>query len=189
MGRTCRARAARTGQRHGALGQAGGQRARNPHGLYHGVNLAGVDVARVYLTLAREPDADLGEVIQREPAAWTALVPGGTIPELVVRYPWLAGGAVPPVPPPAWLVHVADSGLPLRFEPVEQPVTRPLVTYIAPRVREHFHSTNRMLERRGDAFVLTQKGLRHLDLLTTAAPSVGLPAPAEGAPEERIRTW
>ncbi len=161
--------------RFGAWLQAGNARARNTHGLYHGLNLAGVDVARLYRALDTEGDVNIGEVVQREPVAWKALVPGGTIPELIVRYPWMAGGAVPSVPPSSWLVHVSASGLPLRFEAATQPVTRPILTYIAPPVRDDYRSTNKMLEKKGGAFLLTDKGLRHLDLLTTPAASIGTP--------------
>ncbi len=152
-------------------------RSNNPHGLFHGLNLAGADVSRLYLALAEESDVQVGEVIQREPVAWKALVPGGFIPELVQRYPWLTQERLSQ-PPSAWMVHVSSAGLPLRFEPVEQQVTAPVLVYIADPVRKNRYSTNSMLKRTGDAFVFTDKGLRHLKLITQAGASIGAPATA-----------
>lgn len=148
-------------------------RSRNQHGDFHGLNLAGIDVPALYFALLENPEAEIGTVVQQEAPAWKALVPGGFVPELVQRYPWLAGGRVPRVPPAGWIVHVGASGLPLRFEPSDQEVTRPVVVYVADRIRTGYESTNSMLSRSGGAFELADKGRNHLRLLTMPAPSVG----------------
>ncbi len=151
-------------------------RSRNPHGRFHGLNLVGLDPAALYLAFAENPDVLIGEVVQREAPAWRVMVPGGYVPELVQRYPWLAGDALPATPPAAWIVSLTGSGLPLRFEGVEQEVARPVVVHVSDRVREGHESTNKLLSRSGEAFVLTEKGTQHLRLLTLSLPSVG-PAP------------
>ncbi len=148
-------------------------RVRNTHGRFHGLNLAGLDPSALVLALRDNPDVTVGEVAAQTPPAWKVVVPGGFVPELVQRYPWLAGGVPLGEAPAAWIVHVAASGFPLRFEPAPRAVTRPAVVFVADAVREGYESTNKMLARDGDAFTLTPKGERYLTLLTLPAPSVG----------------
>jgi murein DD-endopeptidase MepM/ murein hydrolase activator NlpD len=155
---------------------AANYRGANRHGRYHGLNLAGVDAAALLLAHDRDPNLIVGEVIQQTPVAYTVRVPGGYVPEIVRRYPWLAPEASRAAPPFAWDVDVAQSGLPLAFRAAAEAVERPRVLSVADAVRDYGYSTNRMIARsrgEGGGFVLTERGRAHLRLITM--PRAGEP--------------
>lgn len=154
-------------------------RGANRHGRYNGLNLAGIDAAALLLAHDHDPDLNVGEVIQQTPVAYTVRVPGGFVPEIVRRYPWLAPQASRAAPPFGWDVDVAQSGLPVAFRAVGEAVEAPRVVYVAPSVREAGYSTNRMLARSRSApagYALTTRGAQHVRLITM--PRAGEPDPS-----------
>src|SRR5436309_6126357 len=65
----------------------------NRHGLYNGMNLAGIDVARLYLALRKNPALTIPEFLAAEETFYKVTVSKARRFDLLKLYPWmLAGG-------------------------------------------------------------------------------------------------
>lgn len=144
----------------------------NDHGLYHGVNLAGFNPTDFFTSLYMEPDLDLGQLLRGQAVAFSVHAPGGYLPDVVLRYPWLAPSWTFVEPPPAWVIHFTQSGFPVRFEPVEVPLERPAVFEVSEEVRYRNYSTNGLLERGREDFVLTERGQNYIRLVMSRPDGV-----------------
>src|SRR2546423_7558678 len=100
----------------------------NRHGLYNGMNLAGLDVARLYLALQKNPALTIPEFLATEETFYRITLPKARHFDLPTLYPWmLASGKRSGS---SWEVSFARSGVPLRIEPTERRVAQPEVTYV-----------------------------------------------------------
>lgn len=156
----------------------------NHHGLFNGINLAGLDVAALYLALHENPSLTIEQFLREQPAAFKVVVPNGGVPDLFTRYQWLLQ---PPMEgePSAWTIHFAQSGLPLYAEPSGIAVTRPRLFEAAPEIVQGYHSTNRLLERTSRNVRLSSRGRRYVGLLTLGAVELeALELVAAPEPEE-----
>src|SRR6184192_4003701 len=63
----------------------------NRHGLYNGMNLAGIDVARLYLALRKNPALKLPEFLAAEETFYKVTVPKARHFDLPTLYPWMLG--------------------------------------------------------------------------------------------------
>ena len=140
----------------------------NNHGLFNGINLAGVDVAALYLALYETPSLTIEQFLREQPTAFKVVVPGSDVPNLFARYPWLL--QLPTEGEPrSWSIHFTQSGLPLYAEPSRTRVERPMLAEVAPEIARGYYSTNRLLERTNRSMRLSRRGLRYIGLLTTGA--------------------
>src|SRR5438477_1055658 len=100
----------------------------NLHGLYNGMNLAGIDVARLYLALRKNPALKLPEFLAAEETFYKVTVPKARPFDLPTLYPrtLVAGNSAGA----AWEVAFARSGVPLRIDPTDKRVTQPEVSYV-----------------------------------------------------------
>src|SRR3954471_8759444 len=80
----------------------------NHHDIYNGLNLAGLDIARLYLALRKDPDLTVAKFIRAEPAFYTVAIPRSTHFELPRAYPWLLSKESGPSTE-SWLVSFAAS--------------------------------------------------------------------------------
>src|SRR5437016_1466359 len=65
----------------------------NQHGIYNGMNLAGLDVARLFLALRKNPALTIPEFLNDEETFYKVAVPKTRRFDLLKLYPWmLAGG-------------------------------------------------------------------------------------------------
>lgn len=140
----------------------------NDHGLFNGINLAGLDVAALYLALYENPSLTIEQFLREQPMAFKVVVPGSDVPNLFARYPWLLQ---PPTEgePASWAIHFTQSGLPLYAEPSRTRIERPMLAEVAPEIAQGYYSTNRLLERTERSMRLSRRGLRYVGLLTTGA--------------------
>jgi len=144
----------------------------NPHGRYNGQNLAGFSPSDLYLALDRNPNLDLGLFMRQQPEAFVLSVPGGYWLDLVRRYPWLMTQR-PSSPPPAYEIAFTAGGFPVRVRPLDIGQTSPAVLRVAASVRRYGLATNGILREDDGSYLLSAKGLRYLDLLTSPAESLG----------------
>ncbi len=100
----------------------------NHNGIYNGLNLAGLDIARLYLALHKNPSITIPEFLSGEETFYKVTLPKSSHFELPKLYPWmLAGGKRKEGS--SWEVSFAASGVPLRMEPSDKHVTQPELTY------------------------------------------------------------
>jgi murein DD-endopeptidase MepM/ murein hydrolase activator NlpD len=101
----------------------------NHNGIYNGMNLVGLDVARLYLALHKNPSLTIPEFLSREETFYKVALPGSRHFELPKLYPWMlaTGGRNEK---PSWEVSFAQSGVPLRMESSDKRVTQPELIYV-----------------------------------------------------------
>ena len=62
----------------------------NRHGIFNGLNLAGVDVAHLYLRQEEDPEYSVRRLVEETPGFFSVTVPAQGMPDLLWRYPWLS---------------------------------------------------------------------------------------------------
>ena len=147
----------------------------NKHGLFHGQNLAGLDVGRLFLALRQNPALTLPEFLAGEETFFRVLLPAdpaGRPPDLLRLYPWMGSGAPPPSPdnanaprPAAWEVFFTRGGLPLKVLPSATPVSAPTLAYVQPADVPYWQLTHRLLFGAGKLPVLSPYGRKLAELL------------------------
>lgn len=113
----------------------------NHHGIYNGINLAGLDIAKLYLQLHENPSLTIPEFISHEEVFFKVAFPRSRNFELPKLYPWMAGGNAD-AEPRSWEVSFARSGLPVRIEPSDRKVKEPQVVFVKPSALNASYLTN-----------------------------------------------
>jgi murein DD-endopeptidase MepM/ murein hydrolase activator NlpD len=138
----------------------------NHHGMYNGVNLAGMDIARLYLALRERPSLTIPEFVAREETFYKVIVRHSRFFELLRRYPWLVADAATAEAPPSWEVSFTRSGLPLRVTPRADSVVEPALSFVRKGTVDYRYLTRGVVDGRGDDFHLTDAGKSLMRLLT-----------------------
>jgi len=99
----------------------------NRNGIYNGMNLAGVDVARLYLALRKNPALTIPEFLKGEETFYKVTLPKSRHFDLPRLYPWML---VPGKERSSWEVSFARSGVPLKIDSSDRRVTQPEVSYV-----------------------------------------------------------
>ena len=148
----------------------------NYHGIFNGINLTGIDIAELYLRLPENPDLTMPEFLQEaETPFFEVKVPvEAAIPNMLWRYPWLCPeleGWRPDYGTPfemgnSWKITFAASGLPLKFEPLDEVLDGPELNVLQRSSISYQYLTNGLVRGRGNDFSLTTSGLRRIDLIS-----------------------
>lgn len=136
----------------------------NRHGLYNGLNLAGLDIARLYLALQKRPDLTIPEFLAGEETLYRVLLPASRNFDLRKFYPWMvqqktAGDTG------SWEVSFNRAGVPLKIQPGGKPVSEPELSYLKPGGMDAGLLTNERVAGRGGNARLTEKGKQSMRLL------------------------
>ena len=148
----------------------------NYHGIFNGINLTGLDIAQLYLKLQENPNLAMPEFLQEtETPFFEVKVPvEAAIPDMLWRYPWLCPeleGWRPDYGTPfemgnSWKITFAASGLPLKFEPLDEVLDEPELIVLQRSSIPYRYLTNGLVRGRGNDFSLTTSGLRRIDLIS-----------------------
>ena len=65
----------------------------NHHGIFNGLNLAGLDIAALYLELRDNPTLTIREFLRSQTPFFRVVVKSEGILDILLRYPWLSPGA------------------------------------------------------------------------------------------------
>lgn len=131
----------------------GGQ---NHHGLFNGINLAGVDVAKFLLNHRENPDLTFSSFIASTPVHFKVTVPSKGLPDFVRRHPWiLHGEAADGV---SWEISFSSTGHPIAFAASDRSVTSPIITQIRPSTVPHRHVTRGLVTGEGNRASLSTAG-------------------------------
>ncbi len=136
----------------------------NRHGIYNGINLAGIDLAGLYLALRKEPSLTLLGFLEREQVAYKVTVPATASFDLHRRYPWMLSGSADGAT--AWEVSFNQAGVPLKVSPSPRSVTAPELTYFKKRPVNYSYLTRGVVGGSGERAFLTESGRRLMQLLT-----------------------
>jgi murein DD-endopeptidase MepM/ murein hydrolase activator NlpD len=136
----------------------------NHNGIYNGLNLAGLDIARLYLALQKNPSLTVPEFLGREEIFYKVTLPKSRHFELPKLYPWMLGtGARNNTS--SWEVSFARSGVPLKIEPSDKPVTQPELSYVKKSSTDCSYLTRDIVSGHGANTHLTDYGRNLMRLL------------------------
>jgi murein DD-endopeptidase MepM/ murein hydrolase activator NlpD len=136
----------------------------NRHGLYNGLNLAGLDIARLYLALRERPALTIPEFLARETTFYKVTLPDSKSFDLPKRYPWLLKTARSSERK-SWEVSFSQSGVPLKVEPSSKVVTAPELSYFKKSSGKYSDLTRDILAGHGDRAFLSESGKSFMRLL------------------------
>lgn len=139
---------------------------RNAHGIYNGINLAGLDVAALYREMSLDPDLTIDDFIRRKEAFYGVVVPNHSLPDILLRYPWLLDDQGPASDDsPSWEIQFTASGFPVSVRRAYRSVERPVVS----RVRDVPHPYDRLtigrLQGQGGTASLSSRGLQYVSMI------------------------
>jgi murein DD-endopeptidase MepM/ murein hydrolase activator NlpD len=135
----------------------------NHHGLYNGLNLIGIDIARLYLALRKRPALTIPEFLSEEETLYRVLLPDASHFDLRKAYPWMLGqkkveNAV------SWEVSFNREGVPLKIEPSVKRVGGPELSYLKKTAIDPSYLTRGHISGRGEGAHLTGKGRQFMKL-------------------------
>jgi Peptidase family M23 len=136
----------------------------NRHGTYNGMNLAGIDVARLYLGLRKNPALTIPEFLNNEETFYKVTLPKAQHFDLPALYPWMLTGGKRNSGT-SWEVSFARSGVPLRIEPSDKKVTQPELSYVKKGPTQYSYLTRDIVSGRGENAHLTNYGMQLMRLL------------------------
>jgi murein DD-endopeptidase MepM/ murein hydrolase activator NlpD len=138
--------------------------------LFHGHNLAGLDLAALYKAQAVDESLTIPEFLASQEPYFKVLAPAGAgRPSLLRRYPWLSAQALSPsadLSCPSYEITFTASGLPLAMVPSGQVTPYPVVIASVPFNGRHSWRTMGRLTGTGTAAALSAKGTQYVKLLT-----------------------
>ena len=136
----------------------------NYNSVYNGLNLAGLDIARLYLALRKNPSLTIPEFLKDEEISYKVTLPKSRHFELPKLYPWMLTAGTRN-PKSSWEVSFARSGLPLKIEPSDQNVTQPELSYIEKSSIDSSYLTRDEISGRGANAHLKDYGRQLMRLL------------------------
>jgi murein DD-endopeptidase MepM/ murein hydrolase activator NlpD len=135
----------------------------NHNGIYNGLNLAGLDVARLYLALRKSPTLTIPEFLNDEETFYKVTLPKSRHFDLPRLYPWLLAGKRNEKS--SWEVSFARSGVPLKIEPSDKHVTQPELSYVKKSSIDYSHLTRDIVSGHEGNAHLTNYGSQLMRLL------------------------
>src|SRR5205807_2898085 len=135
----------------------------NHNGIYNGMNLAGLDIARLYLALHQNPSLTIPEFLSGEETFYKVTLPKSPHFELPKLYSWMLAGNRNQQA--SWEVSFARSGVPLKLEPSDKHVTQPELSYIKKSSINYSSLTRDIVSGHGETAQLTGYGRQLMRLL------------------------
>lgn len=144
---------------HGTIDGTG-----NPHGIYNGLNLAGIPVAEYLLACRAQPNLSISAFLKSRAPHYKVLIPKeGSRLDLLSRYHWLLDsdhghGS-------CWEIAFDGSGLPLQVTSVSPEImpAGPSLSWVKDSQKSHYSQTRKRLNSSGRA--LTSSGDRYVRLV------------------------
>jgi len=140
---------------------------KNPHGLYNGMNLIGIDIASLFLAQRNNPDLTIPAFLSGATPYYKVTVARTGPLEIVGRYPWLKKGDHK-TPSTSWEISFTDSGIPLSVVASNRAVKRPTISYVRTTRSKHSYYTRKRLVGQGRRATLSKSGLNFIALFTNS---------------------
>jgi hypothetical protein len=141
----------------------------NFHGNFNGMNLAGMDIATLFLEHRKNPALRVQDFVTATPAYFKVTVPREGDFDFAKRHAWMvkdAGGATAR----SWEISFSATGLPVAIAPSEREVAEPTVTAVRNSRINHRHLTRGLIDGQGPAATRTRSGKQLVALLTDDFP-------------------
>ncbi len=142
----------------------------NHHGIFNGINLAGVDVASFFLAHRENPNLTFSEFVLSRQVQFKALVPAEkTEPEFLVRHPWMKRQS--DVVLKSWEIGFTSTGHVVSFTPSSKEVNQATVSHIRPAEMNQTYLTRGLISGNGNEVALTRDGSRLVSLILDNFPA------------------
>ncbi len=135
----------------------------NHHGIYNGINLMGIDSARLYLALRENPSLTIPEFLAHEEVFYKVTLPKTRNFELLQRYPWLLHGADKSAA--SWEVSFNRAGVPLKIESASSSVSAPTLSYVRKGSGSYSGLTRGVINGSGSKAIFSENGDHLMRLL------------------------
>src|SRR2546422_6171523 len=129
----------------------------NHNCIYNGMNLAGLDIARLYLALRKNPSLSIPQFLSDEEIFYKVTLLKSRHFELPKLYPWMLT-TQNRREKSSWEVSFARSGLPLKIEPSDKRVTQPELSYVKKSSIDYSYLTRDEISGRAENAHLTNYG-------------------------------
>ena len=139
----------------------------NRHGIYNGMNLAGLDIGRFYLQLQKNPTLTVAQFVLSGEPWYRVVVPRSPQMDLQERYPWLVQGSQTGQ---SWELTFDRTSLPLRIRAIKESTTEPRLSWVHPSTYPQNWMTKGHIQNRGSAPALTTEGRRFIELICPTNP-------------------
>ena len=147
---------------------------KNHHSYFNGMNLAGLNVARLYERLCNEPELTIRQFIEEEhPFFYSVLIPRTSRLDLLSRYPWLLKKSASALDY-AWRISFDASGLPIAVEPSNRVVKKPMLDSIVSSPFSYSYVTKSRVKGSNGSGRLSGSGERYLRLVAEEPDSATL---------------
>lgn len=147
----------------------------NVHGLFNGMNLAGMDVAAFFHAQRDTPDLKMSQFLAKYPAYFKVTVPRDKPIEMATLYPWMVRQAADGHTTPSWEIAFSETGMPLTITASERIVHKPQITMVRPSSIPHSYRTRGLITGKGNDASLSREGLTLLNLLMGNFPAAETP--------------
>lgn len=141
----------------------------NFHGNFNGMNLAGMDVAGLFLEHRKNPELRVQDFVTATPAYFKVTIPRDGQWDFASRHRWMVKGD-PAAPSPSWEISFSATGLPVGIAPSPREVAEPTVTAVRNSRIAHRHLTRGLIDGNGPSATLTRSGKQLIALLTDDFP-------------------
>jgi murein DD-endopeptidase MepM/ murein hydrolase activator NlpD len=132
------------------------------HGIYNGINLAGIDIGRFYLELQKNPDLTVAAFVQQGEPWYRVLVAVSPRMDLTERYTWLLEGGADA---PACEISFDRTGLPLKVRASNEHPTQPTVVWVHSSPFPQHLLTKGFIRNQGSDYVLSETGKQYINLV------------------------
>lgn len=149
----------------------------NFHGNFNGMNLAGMDVATLYLEHKKNPDLKIQDFVKACPAYFKVTIPRNGTWDFAERHKWMVKGDTAE-PSASWEVSFTATGLAVGIAPSSREVTEPMVSAVRDSKISHRLLTRGLIDGKGTNATLTRSGKQLIALLTDS-----FPMPTNGVPK------
>src|SRR6266700_3640813 len=136
----------------------------NHNGIYNGINLAGLDIARFYLALRKNPSLTIPEFLSTERTFYKVTLSKSQYFELPKLYTWMLAAATRN-DKSSWEISFARSCLPLKIEASDKHVTQPELSYVKKSSMDYSHLTRDVISDSGANAHFTDYGRQLIRLL------------------------
>ena len=137
----------------------------NGHYNYNGLNLVGMDVARLFRKYNKDPHFTMREFLDEEEPYFTVRTKRSKRPEILDRHLWLGEDMESAPESKSWEVTFARSGVPLSIRPTSVANKYNHVTWVKDSGTNHSYMTSGRLLGSGSKAKLSSKGHRFINLI------------------------
>ncbi|TAE87173.1 MAG: M23 family metallopeptidase [Verrucomicrobia bacterium] len=137
----------------------------NFHGNFNGMNLAGMDVAKLFLDHRENPELRIQDFVTSTPAYFKVTIPRTAEWDFAKRHPWMVKSD-PSSNSPSWEISFSATGLPVAITASTREVAQATVTAVRNSRIAHRHLTRGLIDGNGPSATLTRSGQQLVALIT-----------------------